>query len=335
MHNNKDTYLALLDSFCNASPIVDKPLNLKSLPKYFAERVSQTSTQDVLCVLSGERGSGKSVTAVSLAKLCADELSIIDYGDKSHSREYFNIENVASIKEESLLNLIGFIGKRKRQVIILDDASLTVNNRNSMSVINKIVNDVLTISRTQRDIVILTSPSAALVDLSIRRMMSFKIHIIRSNHSRQYNVCTVMRCYFNEFSDKVMQKHLTALDLREKDESRTKKQLSNIKLKQYRIFATKNNELLKDYDKLREAEARIKILECDATLNQAISKKREELGLPKTAIKVKKQTCDPNLSKKIDEVNEMVTSGIALRNALKLKGISTTAYYKAKKEVCV
>lgn len=333
MSNPASECLTQLESFFKIAPIDESKLKIKTLPKYFAERVSQKSTQDVLCVLSGERGSGKSVTAVSLAKMCADELSIIDYGDKSHSREYFTIDNVASIKEESLLNLIGFIGKRKRQVIILDDASLAVNNRNSMSLINKIVNDVLTISRTQRDIVILTTPSASLVDLSIRRMMSFKMHIIRSNHAKKYNICTVMRCYFNDFSEKVMVKHLNALDLVANDEKRTKKELHNIKLKQYKIYATHDEELLAAYDKMRELEAREKINECDLALTAAIGKKRQDLGLSKGVKRTNITVDKSEVYQKIKDVTVMVESGIALRTALKAKALSTTQFYKYKNEV--
>jgi hypothetical protein len=323
-----------LKKYIDLTPMPNMAPKVNSLCYYLAKRVCGEDVQDALVILSGPRGSGKSISALDLADGIAKYISILKYGDASHKKEFFNISNVASIDEESLLNIISKV-EIENSVIILDDGSIALNSRNSMSTINKAVVNLITISRHKRNVVIITTPSRGQIDVAIRRMCSHWGHIKYSHHDEGYNDMQFRKLTFHQNSNKTTEANITAKDLGYEG-----KYASKIKIQTWRVPAPKDKQLIIDYEKMRSNQGDALISEANAMLKQAILAKKEKLGLiEKEETKPKRKTAPPTtLPKKVQEVtgkvekaDDLIARGYTKTSACKMVKLPVATYNSYKR----
>ena len=319
----------LLRTFYDLTPLPDKRPPIKSLCTHIAERVCGKDIQDALIILSGKRGSGKSISALTLAKGISKEISRLKYGDFSHADNIFNITHVSSIDTASLLNIISTV-EIANSVIILDDGSLALNSRNSMTNINKMVVNLITVSRHKGNVVIITTPSRGQIDIQIRNMCSHWAEITDSHHEKGYNAMTFRKVFFNQTNGKTFTANLTAQDLGYDGPYSNK-----LKLNRWIVPKPNDPKLIKDYEKMRSSQGDALIVESQELLKAQLEQQKEkQLGKTKhikteeKPIKTKKQQY---VLHKIEEIEDYLMQGYSLTSACKIAKLDRKTYNKYKK----
>jgi hypothetical protein len=80
---------------------------------------------------------------------------------------------------------------KKFQVIIVDDASLAISSRQWNSEANQNWNALLTVCRTKRWMIILTSPLKSMLDIQTRDLTDFNIHVWKPFHVGGFNILKI------------------------------------------------------------------------------------------------------------------------------------------------
>jgi hypothetical protein len=325
-----------LKKLYDITPLPNLCPNLKPLCTFLAERVCSADIQDCLIILSGPRGSGKSISALDLADDIAKEISRLKYGDYSKANEIFNISHLASINETSLLNIISNV-ELQNTVLILDDGSLALNARNAMSAINKAVVDLITISRHKKNVVIITTPARSQIDINIRKMCSHYAHIIKSYHDEGYNEMYFREVSFDQEKDIIKQKNLTAQMLGYEGENAGK-----IKIQKWIVGKPKNKNLIVEYEKMRSDQGNDLIELTNERLRAAVMLKQEKLGLKNVETKLEKNKIKEKeqlekkalkmnqITEKVEQVEDFKAQGYSLNSACKLAQLRKADYYKFK-----
>lgn len=325
-----------LKNLYDITPLPDLCPNLKPLCTHLAERVCATDIQDCLIILSGARGSGKSISALTIGEGVAREISRLRHGNDSEAENIFNISHLASIDEESLLNIISSV-QIENSVIILDDGSLALNARNAMSAINKAVVDLITTSRHKKNVVIITTPARSQIDINIRKMCSHYAHIISSNHEEGYNEMFFREVSFDQEKDQMRQKNLTAQMLGYEGRNASK-----IKIQKWVVGKPTNKKLISDYEALRSNQGDDLIERTNERLKAAIIMKQEKQGLraPESKVeknmkreqeKVEKEALKLNQqTAKVEEVEDLIMKGYSITGACKMVKLRKADYYKFK-----
>ena len=326
-----------LKKLYDITPLPNLCPNVKPLCTFLAERVCSIDVQDCLIILSGPRGSGKSISALKLASETAKEISRIKYGDYSKAEEIFNISHLASINEESLLNIISNVAI-ENSVIILDDGSLALNARNAMSAINKAVVDLITISRHKKNVVIITTPARGQIDIAIRKMCSHYAHIISSSHEDGYNEMLFREVSFDQEKDLMKQKNITAQMLGYEGKNAAK-----IKFQKWIVGKPTDEKLIRDYEKMRSYQGDDLIELTNERLRAAIIMKQEKQGLrvPESKVEknkrkekeeVEKKALRLNqITEKVEKAEEFIAQGFSITSACKMVKLSKPDYYKFKR----
>lgn len=142
---------------------------LYSLAERFARRVAGTHNKNVIFLLVGEVGSGKSMALLALADACAAWMAKLKGGTPE---DYFTMEdNVAIIDPEMLADTMNNL--KKHNIYILDDAGPGYDARSFMSNTNKDLGHILQTCRTQNNIIMISAPHGAMVDVTVRRLAHF------------------------------------------------------------------------------------------------------------------------------------------------------------------
>jgi hypothetical protein len=109
-----------------------------SLAEMFARRVAGKHNKNVIFILFGDLGGGKSMTLIKLAVSCAQWLAKIRGGKPS---DYFTMRNVAIIDPEMLQEKMSHL--EQYQILMLDDAGPGYDARTFMSKQNRDLNYIL------------------------------------------------------------------------------------------------------------------------------------------------------------------------------------------------
>lgn len=152
--------------------------NFQSLAEGFARRVAGKHNKNLIFLLFGDVGSGKSMTLVSLAIGCARWLAVL-LGGKPE--DYFNFEeSIAIIDPDELQEKMSNL--KKHGVYILDDAGPAYDARSSMSKDNKDLNYILQTARTQNNIILVSAPHSAMLDITARRIAQYYGETAEARH---------------------------------------------------------------------------------------------------------------------------------------------------------
>lgn len=168
----------------------------KSLARIFAERLLDPVTKsEVVIGLDAQKGAGKSVSSLKLAEDVARELSLMEYGDTSHTLEYFNpMTNIAIITDESIHNVLKNLIK-EHQVLILDDAGNSIGNRDAQTRSNKLIVKLMQTIRIKSCCFIISVPDLYMVDKQLRDLCTHHMHVEESFHELGFNLVSCRRIW--------------------------------------------------------------------------------------------------------------------------------------------
>lgn len=163
-------------------------IDFYSLDEQFSKRVAGRHNKNVLFVLFGEMGSGKSMALLSLALACARWLAAIIGGEES---DYFTFENVAVIDPETLTEKLENL--KKYNIYLLDDFGAAFDARSFMSKDNKSLSHILQTCRTTNNIILVSAPHGALLDVNIHRLSMWYSEVSESHHDEGISFIKVMK----------------------------------------------------------------------------------------------------------------------------------------------
>lgn len=165
-----------------------------SLAWFIAQRVTDSVIElDCTIMITGKKGSGKSVFSVGLAyevsrciaikkhKKELKGLSREEYFKKLDmlSNRYFNMDHVKSVDKEGTMEMFsGSVIQNENSVLLCDDVSIAANSRNSMTQQNKALSQIMTVSRPYRNTIILNTVYSTLVDKTARNFSDIVIELI-------------------------------------------------------------------------------------------------------------------------------------------------------------
>lgn len=175
-----------------------------SLSSLFATRACGNYNKDVVFLLVGERGSGKSMSALYIAHKTAVEIAKRKGGTW---QDYFSMDNVSIIDPADLLQKLTHI--KKYGVYVLDDAGAGWGARSFMSAQNQLLNRILQTVRTQNAVLIITTIDPAHIDVQVRGMSSFYGEVAECHHNLGYSYLKIFRQDKLNRAKKSIYSHLT------------------------------------------------------------------------------------------------------------------------------
>ena len=155
-------------------PIPEGPFS-----EWAAGRICGEDMQDLVIFLAGRRGSGKSYSALWMAIRVAKSVAKLKGGKW---QDYFKMDNIATLENtERVMEILNNTGMNN--VVIIDDASLAINNRNWASTPSKNFVALLTICRDRRWCLILTAPLKKMADNQVRDMVDLTATVYKPYHA--------------------------------------------------------------------------------------------------------------------------------------------------------
>ena len=221
-------------------PIPDGPFST-----WAAGRVCGIDKQDLVMFLAGRRGSGKSYSALWIAVRIATAIAKIKGGKW---QDYFNLTtNIATLENtQRVMAILNEVGPNN--VVIIDDASIAISNRNWQSQQNKNFNAILTICRDRRWVLILTAPLKKMADNQVRDMVDITATVYKPYHADINN-----RGGFNILK-------IVSGDISTTGKEYTKKMHFEKKKVDFWVTFRPDMDIVAEYDKLR-AEGSKKVCE--------------------------------------------------------------------------
>jgi hypothetical protein len=218
-------------------------IKLMSLAEMLSKRVAGRHNKNVIFILFGDLGSGKSMALLKLALSCAMWLSALKGGPPS---KYFQFSNIAIIDpemlQEKLANLVQY------NIYILDDAGPGYDARTFMSKGNRDLNYILQTCRTSNNIILVSAPHGAMLDVTIHRVAQYYAEVSEVRHDEGLTFLKVFRLVRVFREGKIFYVYMSK---------------GNTVSKRY-YCGLPPKSLKKKYDKVRDEQARI------------IAKRREE-----------------------------------------------------------
>ena len=227
-----------------------------SLAEMFAKRVAGRHNKNVIFILFGDLGSGKSMTLLKLALSCAMWLTALKGGPIS---KYFQFSNVAVIDPEMLQDKMANL--QQYQIMILDDAGPGYDARNFMSKTNKDLNYILQTCRTTNNIILVSAPHGAMLDVTIHRVAQYYAEVAESHHEHGLSFIKVFRLVRNFREGKIFYVYMTK---------------GGLTIKRF-VAGLPPAELKVKYDIVREEQAKI-IAQRRAEREAAEQERRENKG---------------------------------------------------------
>lgn len=227
-----------------------------SLAEMFAKRVAGRHNKNVIFILFGDLGSGKSMTLLKLALSCAMWLSALKGGPPSR---YFQFSNVAVIDPEMLQEKLANL--QQYQIMMLDDAGPGYDARNFMSRGNKDLNYILQTCRTTNNIILVSAPHGAMLDVTIHRVAQYYAEVAESHHEHGLSFVKVFRLVRNFREGKIFYVYMTK---------------GGLTIKRF-VSGLPPIELKAKYDIVRDEQAKI-IAQRRAEREAAEKEKRENKG---------------------------------------------------------
>jgi hypothetical protein len=173
----------ILDSFIGLGrgpgyqSFVDGNVLLYSLAEMLARRVAGRHNKNAIFILFGDLGGGKSMTLLKLAVSCAQWIAAIRGGKPS---DYFTFKHVAIIDPEMLQEQLANL--KQYGVYLLDDAGPGYDARTFMSKSNRDLNYILQTCRTSNNIILVSAPHGAMLDVTIHRVAQYYAEVSEVRH---------------------------------------------------------------------------------------------------------------------------------------------------------
>ena len=143
---------------------------MKSFAREIAEKLTSGKNENVLILMIGRQGRGKSYSAMSLACHVALEMADIL---KLPPSFFFNINHMSIIMESELINVVENL--KRYGIYILDDIGTAFGARNFNKKSNKALGNLIQTMRVLNNLMILTVPNAGYIDKIGRESVYYKI----------------------------------------------------------------------------------------------------------------------------------------------------------------
>jgi len=153
------------------------------LAKVFADIVCSNHNKNIILLIEGKPGEGKSWAALSLACLCS---VFIAEKEKGNPWDYFCLDNVGIIMPDDMLRVIK--NMKKKNIVVFDDMGMAYSGRDWHSSGNKAMNAMIQTIRTDNNIIIITVPDAEWIDKIGRNILHFKIVMQEPLHDIGYSL---------------------------------------------------------------------------------------------------------------------------------------------------
>ena len=214
---------------------VDGSVMVYSLAEMFARRVGGKHNKNVIFILFGDLGGGKSMTLLKLAISCAQWLAKIRGGKPS---DYFRFDHVAIIDPEMLQDQLANL--KQYGIYMLDDAGPGYDARTFMSKSNRDLNYILQTCRTSNNIILVSAPHGAMLDVTIHRVAQYYGEISEIRHEEGITFLKVFRLIRAFREGKIYYVYMTK---------------GGISIRRY--YTTLPHPLVKEtYDRVRDAKAK-------------------------------------------------------------------------------
>lgn len=197
----------------------------KALTDLLKKKVTGKKEDDIIMLVSGHRGTGKSIACLALGEA-------LD--------ENFNIKKVAW-NTKQLLNLVNDDSIGAGEVIILEEAGINISSKRWQQTDNQAVSNSITISRPRRRILILNIPYIDLVDSSIRKMVKAKLTMINVDVKKHMSLGKLYFVNYNE-QEKEFYRRLIAVTVNKRGK---KAYFNNI------FFKKPSKKIMRQYKKAR------------------------------------------------------------------------------------
>ncbi len=162
----------------------DEPVPASPLIEHWAGRLLGKDKQDICCILSGPRGSGKSYSALYIATRLAETMARLT---GKPPEAFFTLKNCLIIDDiENVMKVMS--ESQKNQIFIVDDSGISINSREFQSKKSRAYIRVQTTMRTQRSAVIYTCVLRSTVDVAIRNLVDVQMNVFKSFHSGGFNI---------------------------------------------------------------------------------------------------------------------------------------------------
>lgn len=162
-----------------------------SFAEIVADRVTSKFNKDVLFLLVGERGGGKSYALLDLAVGIGQEIAERLDGDRSLWTKYFTFDNVAVIQEDALVEKMQDL--KPHNVYILDDAGVGWDSRDFATRTNKNLNHILMVCRTSNSVILISVPDPDQIDKVPRNMVRYYAEIAEQFHHLGMTMIKIFR----------------------------------------------------------------------------------------------------------------------------------------------
>jgi hypothetical protein len=234
-----------ITKFANMNTLITK-YELPFPPSQFIEmvvdRTTGNSRQDFREIIDGKPGAGKSYSAIYGCARYA-----IEAADRhgQNPKDYFSLDNCALLQDtEGVTRLMDDLDKY--QAVLIDDAGVSVGNKDFLSQSNKNLGAIMQTCRTKRWYVMFTAPMNKHLDLQIRELTYCRGNIYKSCHDANFNIIQQKGVHIQYRSSKYKEYNPHFI-------------FDDVKTDLYAYF---NPELLapykniiRDYDKARDAAA--------------------------------------------------------------------------------
>lgn len=203
-----------------------------------------------------------------------------------------------------------------------------------MSNINKMVVNLITVSRHKGNVVIITTPSRGQIDVQIRNMCSHWAEITDSHHEEGYNAMSFRRVFFNQNNGKTFTANLTAQDLGYEGAHANK-----LKFNRWIVPKPDDKKLIREYEKMILTQGDALIVESQELLQAQLeqqkdkqlgNKKKNKKEEPITNIPIKTEKQRETV-RKVEEVEEYLARGYTRTSACKMVKLDIKTYTKYKR----
>ena len=188
-----------------------------------AKRVTDPIIElDCTIMITGKKGSGKSIFSVGLGYEISKAVSAIKHkkelraltGEARRKRHieladhYFNMDHITSVDKDGTMQMFsGDVIMTENAILLADDVSIAANSRNSMTQNNKALSQIMTVSRPYRNVVILNTVYSTLVDKTARNFSDIVIELIGIDKKLKRSIARVFLYSVNQSTGKEYRKY--------------------------------------------------------------------------------------------------------------------------------
>jgi ABC-type dipeptide/oligopeptide/nickel transport system ATPase component len=258
-----------------------------SMIRYIKRRI--INNKNFLCTITGPTGSGKTWTALSIAKRLDPE---------------FKVDRII-FKGRELMKLINDGDLKPGSVIVWDEAGIDLSNRNWQSVTNKMLNALLQTFRHRNFILFFTVPYNDFIDLATRKLFHADFETQHINKGEQTVTIKPKLLQYNSNMGKWYRKYL-------KVNHRGK----ITKIKRWDI-PKPDDELVKEYEMKRTMFTKNLNKEID---KQLASLEEPEEGENKIEISIEQDTVMKNINSIDEKIWMLYQEGKSYRQICKEVG---------------